>query len=74
MTQQRKNADKHKTKKTKIKFWLKAQITKNQSKDAKKNQESTDSNTCLKTTKQFFSFVFSIKTSTNKTQAKDKRP
>jgi hypothetical protein len=28
MTQQRENADKHKTKRTKIKLWLKAQIAK----------------------------------------------
>ena len=36
MMQQRENADKHKTKKIEIKFWLKAQIAKNQRKDAKK--------------------------------------
>jgi hypothetical protein len=42
--------------KNKIKFWLKAQIAKNQAKMLKGNQESTDSNTCLKTIKQFFFF------------------
>jgi hypothetical protein len=56
----RKNDDKNKTKRMKRKLWLKAQIAKeSEHKMQKSNQESTDSNTCLKTIKQIF-FLFCL--------------
>jgi uncharacterized protein (UPF0262 family) len=56
----RKNDDKNKTKRMKRKLWLKAQIAKRiRAQNAKSNQESTNSNTCLKTIKQIF-FLFCL--------------
>jgi hypothetical protein len=56
----RKNVDKNKTKRMKRKLWLKAQIAKeSEHKMRKSNQDSTDSNTCLKTIKQIF-FLFCL--------------
>jgi hypothetical protein len=56
----RKNVDKNKMKRMKRKLWLKAQITKeSEHKMRKSNQDSTDSNTCLKTIKQIF-FLFCL--------------
>jgi hypothetical protein len=56
----RKNVDKNKTKRMKRKRWLKAQIAKeSEHKMWKSNQDSTDSNTFLKTIKQIF-FLFCL--------------
>ena len=56
----RKNVDKNKTKRMKRKLWLKAQIAKElEHKMQKNNQESTNSNTCLKIIKQIF-FLFCL--------------
>jgi hypothetical protein len=56
----RKNVDKNKTKRMKRKLWLKAQTaTESVHKMRNNNQGSTDSNTCLKTTKQIF-FLFCL--------------
>jgi hypothetical protein len=49
--QKRENTNKQKTKKNK--FWLKVQITKNQSKESHNgNNKKKDSHACLKTTKK----------------------
>jgi hypothetical protein len=61
MKQQRENADKHKTKKTKSNSGLKRRSQRTRENTHNGNQESTDSNACLKTIKQnlFFFFIFS---------------
>jgi hypothetical protein len=76
MKQQRENADKHKTKKTKQNSGLKRRSQRIEVKTLNGNQENNDSYACLKTIKQNFFFLFYLfyQLSTKKKQAKGKRP
>jgi hypothetical protein len=58
MKQQRENADKQKTKKTKQNSGLKHRSQRIRATTHNDNQESTDSYACLKTIKQNFSFSY----------------
>jgi hypothetical protein len=64
MKQQRENADKHKTKKTKQNSGLKRILQRIEVKTLNGNQENNDSYACLKTIKQNFSFYLFYQLST----------
>jgi hypothetical protein len=62
MKQQRENADKHKTKKTKQNYVLKHRSQRIRAMTHNGNLEITDPYACLKTIKQIFSFLSFLST------------